>query len=110
MVTWRCFLALNGADPERTCNGCDTHGDALLIGCLLALLVRRNPDPTIKLSGMWIVAGGGLLAILFLLPHRTVLHGHSSIPSISLANLAHRKSQKKVGAEAAFGRSFCLAA
>ena len=72
MVTWRCFLALNGADPERTYNGCDTHGDALLIGCLLALLVRRNPDPTIKLSGMWIVASGGLLAILFLLPHRTV--------------------------------------
>ncbi|WP_426527853.1 hypothetical protein [Bradyrhizobium sp. McL0615] len=53
MVTRRCFLALNGADPERTYNG-DTHGDALLIGCLLALLVRRNPDPTIKLSGMWI--------------------------------------------------------
>jgi peptidoglycan/LPS O-acetylase OafA/YrhL len=72
MVTWRCFLALNGADPERTYNGCDTHGDALLIGCLLALLVRRNPDPTIKLSGMWIVASGGVLAILFLLPHRTV--------------------------------------
>ena len=43
-----------------------------LIGCLLALLVRRNPDPAIKLSGMWIVASGGLLAILFLLPHRTV--------------------------------------
>jgi hypothetical protein len=73
MVTWRCFLALNGADPERTYNGCDTHGDALLIGCLLALLVRRNPDPTIKLSGMWIVASGGLSAIRFLLPHRTVL-------------------------------------
>jgi peptidoglycan/LPS O-acetylase OafA/YrhL len=72
MVTWRCFLALNGADPERTYNGFDTHGDALLIGCLLALLVRRNPDPTIKLSEMWPVASGGLLAILFLLPHRNV--------------------------------------
>ena len=44
MVTWRCFLALNGAAPERTFFGFDTHGDALLIGCLLALLVRRNPD------------------------------------------------------------------
>jgi len=72
MITWRCFLALNGADPERTYNGFDTHGDAILIGCLLALLVRRNPDPPIKLSKMWLVASGGLLAILFLLPHRTV--------------------------------------
>lgn len=72
MVTWRCFLALNGADPERTYNGFDTHGDALLVGCLLALLVRRNPDPTIDLSKMWLVASAGLLAMLFLLPHRTV--------------------------------------
>ena len=73
MVTWRCILALNGADPERTYNGFDTHGDALLVGCLLALLVRRNPDPTIKLNGMWLAASGGLIAILLLLPHRTVL-------------------------------------
>jgi peptidoglycan/LPS O-acetylase OafA/YrhL len=73
MVTWRCFLALNGADPERTYNGFDTHGDALLIGCLLALLTRQNPDLTIKLSGMWLVASGGLLAILLFVPHRTVL-------------------------------------
>lgn len=73
IVTWRCFLALNGADPERTYNGFDTHGDALLIGCLLALVVRQNPDLTIKLGGMWLVASGGLLAILLLLPHRTVL-------------------------------------
>jgi peptidoglycan/LPS O-acetylase OafA/YrhL len=72
MITWRCFLAMNGADPERTYNGFDTHGDALLIGCLLALLVRRNPDPTIKLSEMWLVASAGLLAILFLLPHRNL--------------------------------------
>ena len=73
MVTWRCFLALNGAAPERTFYGFDTHGDAILIGCLLALLVRRNPDPTIKLSGMWVVASGGLLAILLLLPVLNVL-------------------------------------
>jgi peptidoglycan/LPS O-acetylase OafA/YrhL len=73
IVTWRCYLALNGADPERTYNGFDTHGDALLVGCLLALLVRRNPDLTIKLSGMWLVATGGLLAILLLLPILNIL-------------------------------------
>lgn len=73
MITWRCFLALSGADPDRTYNGFDTHGDALLIGCLLALLVRRTPDPTIHLSKLWPVASAGLLAILFLLTHRTVL-------------------------------------
>lgn len=72
MVTWRCFLALNGADPERTYNGFDTHGDALLIGCLLALLVRRAPDPTVQLDRLWPIASGGLLAILFLVPHRSV--------------------------------------
>lgn len=72
MVTWRCFLALNGADAERTYNGFDTHGDALLIGCLLALLVRRIPETTADLSKMWPLASAGLLAVLFLLPHRTV--------------------------------------
>ena len=84
MVTWRCFLALNGATPERTYNGFDTHGDALLIGCLLALLVRRTPDLTIKLSGMWLVASGGLLAILLLAP---VLNVVTQTAGLSIAAL-----------------------
>ena len=37
MTIWRIYLALSGADPDRTYNGFDTHGDALLIGCVLAL-------------------------------------------------------------------------
>lgn len=37
VFAWRCFLAFSGADPERTYNGFDTHSDALLIGCALAL-------------------------------------------------------------------------
>jgi len=43
MVTWRCFLALNGADPERTYNGFDTHGDALLIGVCWRFLSGEIP-------------------------------------------------------------------
>jgi peptidoglycan/LPS O-acetylase OafA/YrhL len=38
VVSWRCYLALHGADPERTYNGFDTHADALLIGCALSFL------------------------------------------------------------------------
>ena len=72
MATWRCFLAFHGADPERTYNGFDTHGDAILVGCLLALLVRQYPDLARKLSGLWFVASGGLLAILLLAPHRSL--------------------------------------
>lgn len=88
MVTWRCFLAFNGADPERTYNGFDTHGDALLIGCLLALLVRQNPDLANKLGGMWLVASGGLLAILLLLPHRTVLAQTAGLSIAALLSAA----------------------
>jgi peptidoglycan/LPS O-acetylase OafA/YrhL len=43
MVTWRCFLALNGADPERTYNGFDTHGDAPLIGVYWRFLSGEIP-------------------------------------------------------------------
>jgi peptidoglycan/LPS O-acetylase OafA/YrhL len=38
ITLWRVYLVCAGADPERTYNGFDTHGDALLIGCMLALL------------------------------------------------------------------------
>ncbi|UPJ51755.1 acyltransferase [Bradyrhizobium sp. 200] len=102
MVTWRCFLALNGADPERTYNGFDTHGDALLIGCLLALLVRRNPDPTIKFTGMWLVASVGLLAILLLLPHRNVLTQTAGLSiaamlsAVMIASLRHVTPLKSI--------------
>jgi peptidoglycan/LPS O-acetylase OafA/YrhL len=37
ITVWRVHLVLSGADPERTYNGFDTHSDALLIGCTLAL-------------------------------------------------------------------------
>lgn len=38
LTTWRCALVAAGADAERTYNGFDTHADALLIGCLLAVV------------------------------------------------------------------------
>ncbi|MGH1573779.1 acyltransferase family protein [Methylobacterium sp. P31] len=38
VVLWRNYLVFSGVDPERTYAGFDTHADALLIGCALALL------------------------------------------------------------------------
>lgn len=38
VLVWRCVLAFNGASIDRTYNGFDTHGDALLVGCLLSIL------------------------------------------------------------------------
>ena len=102
MVTWRCFLASNGADPERTYNGFDTHGDAILVGCLLALVVRRNADFIARLSGMWLVASGGLLAILFLMPHRDVftqtagLSIASLLSAVVIASLQHETPLKSL--------------
>lgn len=41
VTIWRSFLALSGADPERTYNGFDTHSDSLLAGCAIALVPMR---------------------------------------------------------------------
>lgn len=64
ITAWRCFLALNGADPARTYNGFDTHADALLIGCVLAF----KPDivPTGRVASILAAAA---LAAIFLLSH-----------------------------------------
>jgi peptidoglycan/LPS O-acetylase OafA/YrhL len=37
-VLWRVYLIAHGADAMRTYSGSDTHGDPILIGCLLALV------------------------------------------------------------------------
>lgn len=38
VLIWRIVLTIRGASIERTYNGFDTHGDALLVGCLLAFV------------------------------------------------------------------------
>jgi peptidoglycan/LPS O-acetylase OafA/YrhL len=54
MTCWRIYLAFAGAGLDRIYNGFDTHGDALLIGCALALL---------PLSGQTSARAGALVAI-----------------------------------------------
>jgi peptidoglycan/LPS O-acetylase OafA/YrhL len=71
ITLWRVFLSLSGADPERTYNGLDTHADALLIGCLLALssLSARITTTASRLVIVPVV----IMACLFgYLPHRTL--------------------------------------
>jgi peptidoglycan/LPS O-acetylase OafA/YrhL len=45
ILAWRCWLKLHGATEDHLSMGTDTRVDAILIGCLLALI--RNPwlDP-----------------------------------------------------------------
>jgi peptidoglycan/LPS O-acetylase OafA/YrhL len=71
VAAWRFYLAFSGSDPERTYNGFDTHGDALLIGCLLSFAVQaRTSIP--EWARHWYIPAGGLAAIFLFLPHRTV--------------------------------------
>jgi peptidoglycan/LPS O-acetylase OafA/YrhL len=49
VVAWRFSLVMTGASPSRTYNGFDTHSDALLAGCLLALV--RIPENLSALFG-----------------------------------------------------------
>ena len=71
IVLWRCTLALTGSDPERTYNGFDTHADALLIGCVLALLPPGAPL-LLAARRFSAVPLAGLVAMVLLLPHRTL--------------------------------------
>lgn len=72
IIVWRCALALTGSDPERTYNGFDTHADALLVGCVLALLPAGTPLLA-QMRRFPAVPLAALLAIFLFLPHRTVL-------------------------------------
>ncbi len=71
IIAWRTFLALHGADPERTYNGFDTHSDALLIGCAVALMPLSVKLRSF-LAQLAIVPAIGLAAMIFLVPHRTI--------------------------------------
>jgi peptidoglycan/LPS O-acetylase OafA/YrhL len=64
ITLWRMHLALAGAAFERTYNGFDTHADALLIGCVLALLPCRAG--LARHAGRSVVFPLGLLAGLAL--------------------------------------------
>lgn len=71
MVAWRCWLALHDADAERTYNGFDTHADALLVGCVLAM--AGEPERVPGRAWWSAVALGGLATLFVLLPFRTLL-------------------------------------
>lgn len=45
MIAWRLALVGDGAEVTRTYHGLDTHSEALLLGCLIAVLKARHPGP-----------------------------------------------------------------
>lgn len=71
IICWRFFLVLHGADPERTYNGFDTHADALLIGCAIALMPLSDRARGL-VNRFAFVPAFGLAAIILLMPHRTI--------------------------------------
>lgn len=58
MLGWRGWLYFNGASEARLYNGIDTHGDGLVIGCLLALV---TPAVLQRIGSLWPL---GLAAII----------------------------------------------
>jgi peptidoglycan/LPS O-acetylase OafA/YrhL len=71
IASWRSFLALDGSDPERTYNGFDTHADALMIGCAMAV-VKFKPWFLRMAVKFAVVPISVMIYILLDLQHRTV--------------------------------------
>ena len=61
-LSWRLYLLHAGAGVDRIYNGFDTHADALLIGCALALL-RQSPA-----TRFWFVPVAILMVVFFFAP------------------------------------------
>ena len=62
IVAWRFFLWKNGATTYRIYNGFDTRADALLIGCLLAVIGKAFSS---RLARLWPVATALIVAEVF---------------------------------------------
>jgi peptidoglycan/LPS O-acetylase OafA/YrhL len=62
VVGWRLYLVWQGATPQRLYFSSDTRADAILLGCLLAIVVKGVPG---KLLGLWAVPAV-LLVLIFL--------------------------------------------
>jgi peptidoglycan/LPS O-acetylase OafA/YrhL len=60
ILVWRCWLVSHGASEDRVYMGTDTRVDAILIGCLLAMV--RNPwlEPAARPG---VAADGALAAV-----------------------------------------------
>ena len=69
-TVWRCVLVLSKANPERISNGFDTHGDTLLIGCILAL-VYLPPAIIGQLRRFWVLPIAGFILLLELAGYGT---------------------------------------
>jgi peptidoglycan/LPS O-acetylase OafA/YrhL len=71
ITVWRSYLAFSGADPERTYNGFDTHGDTLLIGCVLALL-PITAKAAARAATLTVIPIAGTILMIATAYHRTV--------------------------------------
>jgi len=81
-VAVRFYLALSGAAPDRIYNGLDTRADALLAGCLLAVLLsadisakaRLILEKTLPYAALLAAAGLGVASALFGWKDRSVFY------------------------------------
>jgi peptidoglycan/LPS O-acetylase OafA/YrhL len=86
IIAWRCDLTLAGADPERTYNGFDTHADALLIGCVLAMVAI--PRKLWCLPAISALVTAAFAAVLLCVSFRSVLTQSVGLSVAALISLA----------------------
>jgi peptidoglycan/LPS O-acetylase OafA/YrhL len=55
-IAWRLVLVHQGAEVTRTYHGLDTHSEALLLGCLIALVKARRLGPLLPRGTIMIPA------------------------------------------------------
>lgn len=83
VLAWRCYLVWSGAGSERTYNGFDTHADALLIGCALAL-ASFGPAAR-KLASRTVFIPAALICAAFaLLPNKAAVSQSVGLTLVSL--------------------------
>ena len=94
ILAWRCWLVLQGAAEDRLGMATDTRVDAILIGCLLAMV--RNPwlEPPARLSrsrelGLAAACLGLLLATLLWRNEFFRLTFRYTLQSLSIAGLLY---------------------
>lgn len=66
VVSWKCYLAIQGVSPGRINNGFDTHGDALLMGCVISFFSKRWDLN--EVSKTWAAPSLLIAALFFALP------------------------------------------
>jgi peptidoglycan/LPS O-acetylase OafA/YrhL len=81
-VAWRAYLASAGAAPERLYLGTDTRFDALMLGCLLAVIGTAAVPRAVR--RWWPIPASGFVLLLFLSTWRQPWLGYGGFTLIAL--------------------------